>query len=208
MVTISSRAGAEQFDAGLITDFDAPAGEQGHAPAQIRQLGALAEIQFRARRAKLVVKMVDGRIILLADIAILRFDHLAKIRVPRDFLLHEAGRGENIGRGEHFFAPQLPDSRLRQHRLGALHPVGLALARRGLHQPPPLAHIRTINIAGRLEQALAVLERQGRQQRAVARNRFQQLRRRPQLFGRHGAIALPVGGRPGRSGTNRFWFVR
>ena len=53
------RPGAQQFYSGLITNLHAPAGEQGDAPAQIRRLGALEKIQFRTRRAKLVVKMMN-----------------------------------------------------------------------------------------------------------------------------------------------------
>ncbi len=75
------RAAAEQLDAGLITDLHATAGEQRHAPAQVGQFAALAEIQLRACRTKLVVKMMDLRVILFADITILRLDDaLAGIR--------------------------------------------------------------------------------------------------------------------------------
>jgi hypothetical protein len=52
-------AGAQQFDACLVADFHAPAGEQRHASAQVGQFGPLAPVQFRARRAKLVVEMME-----------------------------------------------------------------------------------------------------------------------------------------------------
>src|SRR5450755_2314376 len=65
---------AQKFDARLITNFYTSAGEKRHAAAQIRRLGALEKIQFRALRAKLIVEMVNRGIILLADVAILRLD--------------------------------------------------------------------------------------------------------------------------------------
>ena len=88
------RAAAQQLDAGLIADFHASAGEQRHAPAQVGQFAALAPVQFRAGRAKLVVEMVDLRVILLADVAILRLDGLVEIGIVRHFLLLESRAAE------------------------------------------------------------------------------------------------------------------
>jgi hypothetical protein len=81
------RSGAQKFDAGLITNFHATAGQQRHATAQIRRLGPLDPIQLRALWTKLVVEMMDGRVILFADVAILRLDDLAEIGIIGDFVL-------------------------------------------------------------------------------------------------------------------------
>ncbi len=200
------RPGPEQFDAGLIADFDAAAGEQRHAPAQIRQLGPLAKVQFRAVRTDLVVKMVEGRIILFADVTILRLDDFAEVGIAGDLPRLEIGRWRQVGRGEHLFAPQFPDARLRQHSLGTLQPVGLAAARGGFHQPPARAHVRTINLTRGREQAHAFLLGQFHQQRPVARDGLQQFRHRPQLLGQGGVVRLPVGNDFGMGGLGRHMF--
>src|ERR1035437_10083573 len=177
------RPGAQQFDAGLITDLHASAGEQCHAPAQIRRLRALDKIQLRALRTKLVVEMVDGRVILFADVAILRFDDFAEFRVVRDFLLLEILRRKNIRRGENFFAAQFADACFIQLRLVALQFVRLAQPRLGLHQPPPFGHIGAKNFPRRREQPRAFLDGQFRQHRAIARRDFENFRGGLQLRG-------------------------
>jgi hypothetical protein len=75
------RAGPQQLDARLVTDLHPSAGEQRHASAQIRQFGALAEIQLRARRTELVVEVMNRRVILFADVTVLRLDDLAELRI-------------------------------------------------------------------------------------------------------------------------------
>src|SRR5262245_17849648 len=73
-------SGAQQLEARLITDLNASAGEQRHATAQISQFGSLVEIERRARRAHLIVEMVDGRELLFANVAMLRI-HFSGVRV-------------------------------------------------------------------------------------------------------------------------------
>src|SRR6185503_19274715 len=63
------RAAAQELEAGLVADLHAAAGEQRHTAAQVGELGALPEVQLRARRAELVVEVVDGRVVLLANVA-------------------------------------------------------------------------------------------------------------------------------------------
>src|SRR5436190_1253824 len=105
-------ARTQQFYPRLITDLHAPAREQRNAPAQIRRLRALAEIQLRARRTKLVVKVMDGGVILFADVATLRLDHFAEVWIIFDLVLLEILRRKNVRRREDFFATQLADTSL------------------------------------------------------------------------------------------------
>src|SRR6185436_7616484 len=63
------RAGAEELQAGLVADLDAPAREQRDTAPQVRELGARGEIEIRARGAELVVEVVNARVGLLADVA-------------------------------------------------------------------------------------------------------------------------------------------
>src|SRR5580704_14619406 len=69
-----SRSRSQQFKARLITDLHASAGQQRHTATQVREFGTLLEIELRARRTHLVVKMVNGRELLLADVAMVRID--------------------------------------------------------------------------------------------------------------------------------------
>src|SRR3954470_24483064 len=50
-------SGAQKLDSGLVTDLNAPAGQESDAAAQIGQLGSFAEVQIGASRTKLVVKV-------------------------------------------------------------------------------------------------------------------------------------------------------
>ena len=58
----------QKFESGLITDLDPAPGEQRDAAAQVRELGALGEVQRGAGRAHLIVKVVNLRVLLLANV--------------------------------------------------------------------------------------------------------------------------------------------
>ena len=176
--------GAQQLDARLITDLHAPAGQERHAPAQIRRLGALAEIQIAARRAKLVVEMMNRRVVLLADVAILRLDDFAEIRVALNILLRELDERNQIRRGEDFFPAQLANPGFIEFGLVPLNFLRFALAHFGLHQPPPGVYVRAVNLTRRLEQTHSFLLRKPGEQRAVCRRLFENLGGRFQLRGR------------------------
>ena len=89
------RAGAQQLEAGLIADLHAPAGEQRDAAAQVGELGALGEVDLRARRAQLIVEVMD-RVVLLADVAVNDFPHPTVLLAPV-LLAVGAGGGEGGG---------------------------------------------------------------------------------------------------------------
>src|SRR5581483_7278692 len=112
------RARAQQFDAGLITDLHPPAGQQRHASAQVGKFGPLAIIRLRARRTRLVVEMVDLRIVAFADVAILRLGRFAKIGV-RYFLRLDGRWWRQVWCGENGFATQRANAGVREHLLGA-----------------------------------------------------------------------------------------
>ena len=65
------RARTKQLESGLITDLHAPARQERHAAAKVGELCALGEVQLGARRAHLVVEVMDLRVLLLADVAVL-----------------------------------------------------------------------------------------------------------------------------------------
>ena len=63
------RARAQQLDPGLVADLHPPTGQERDPPAQVRRLGALGEVEVAARRAELVVEVMDLGVGLLADVA-------------------------------------------------------------------------------------------------------------------------------------------
>src|SRR5687767_10555189 len=65
------RTAAQQLESRLVADLHAPAGEQRDAATEIGQLGALTEVQLRARRTQLIVEVMNQRVLLLADVAVL-----------------------------------------------------------------------------------------------------------------------------------------
>src|SRR4051812_47075632 len=62
------RTGPQQFDAGLITDLHSAARQQRHTPAEVRRFGSLHKVELSARRAQLIVEVMNCRIRLLADV--------------------------------------------------------------------------------------------------------------------------------------------
>src|SRR3989442_1312425 len=66
------RARPQQLDPRLIPDLDAAARQQRHTAAKIGQLGPFREIELRARRAELIVKVMNDGVLLLTDIAMLQ----------------------------------------------------------------------------------------------------------------------------------------
>jgi hypothetical protein len=103
--------------------------------------------------------MVDGRVILLADVAILRLDDFAEVGIVGDFVLLKIFRRKNIRRGENFFAAQLADAGLVQLGLVALDFLRLAPAHGCLDEPATFVHIGTINGPRRREQPCPLLLR-------------------------------------------------
>ena len=118
----------------MIADLHAPASEQGDAPAQIRQLGALGEIESGTGRAQLIVEMMDQRVFLLAHITMLQLDrftpgHAFVIGIDDCIAL----RREIVLRGEYRLVAQLADAgcveqgivlaefRVDARALGSLH---------------------------------------------------------------------------------------
>ena len=53
--------------------------DKRHATAQVDRLGALGVVERSAGRAQLVVEKMDGRVLLLAHIAMLRLDRFARL---------------------------------------------------------------------------------------------------------------------------------
>ncbi len=172
--------GAQQLDAGLVADLHAPAGEQRHAAAQIRALGALGEVELRARRAELVVEMMEPGVVLLADVAVLRLDRIERRRrLVRDVFLDEIRRREHVRGREHHLAAQLADAGLREHALLVRDPGATTLAPRALRDVPPQVRIRTRDAPRRLEETDPFRLRETGELGTIGDERLEELDRRP-----------------------------
>ena len=145
--------GAQELDACLVTNLDAASREQRHAALQIGRFRALAIIQLRAGRAELIVKMMNLRVVLFADVTVLRLHHFAKVRIIHDLVLLKFPGRKHIGRGENFFTPQSANAGFVEPALIALELLLLALPHLGLHQAPAFLHVGTKDLSRPLDQA-------------------------------------------------------
>ena len=136
---------------------------------------------------------MDLRIILFADVTILRLDGFVEIGIVGDFLRFADLRRKIIRRGEHRLAAQFADAGLMERFVGGGFFLGLALLDLGFDEFPSLINVRAIKIASGLHQPRVIGVGQGGEQRAVRRCLFDQgdggmefLRRRRMFFvGRH-----------------------
>ena len=152
---------AQQLEPGLVADLDAAAGEQRHAAAQVGQLRALGEVELRARRAQLVVEVMDHRVLLLADVAVLRLH-----RLPRRHLVLasawtivrlESARRKHVRRIDDRLPSQRPDARLVQDAVVAPRRRRPSLARGRLRHPPACGGIGSVDLRERPVEPLARL---------------------------------------------------
>src|SRR5882672_11088464 len=153
------RAGPQKFDTGLVANLDPPAGEERNPPTQVSQLRSFLEIQGGASRAELVIEMMNGRVVLFADVTILRINHFTKGFVPLNLLLLECFGRNNVRCSKHRPFPQLADPGFREHSLIALYPFGFLQALCGSEKEAALQRIGAVNLATGLEQTNPVFDR-------------------------------------------------
>src|SRR5687767_783798 len=67
-----ARTAAQQLQARLVANLDAPARQQRDAAAQVRDLRPLAKVELGALGTELIVEVVDDLVLLLADVTVLR----------------------------------------------------------------------------------------------------------------------------------------
>ena len=164
------RPGAQQLEPRLVPDLHPPAGQERHGPAQVRELGSLGEVERGARRAHLVVEVMQRGEVGLADVAVLLLACLPR-RVRGVHVLRSENVGRNrwkdIGRGEHRLPAQGPDT--GAVAVGFLFPdaLGFPLARGGADELPATHRVGRVHVARRLEKAAAVFGRDVGQDGAV-----------------------------------------
>ncbi len=154
-------AGTQEFQPGLVTDLHAPTGQQCNASAEVSQFVALGMVERGTLRTQLVVKVVNQRILLLADIAMLGIGGLPMreilaVSIPAG----ECFRREHIGCGEHRPCAQLADARGVEQGIVPTCLAATLFLRTHLHALSTQDRIRVIDASNRLMQRVAVFRRQ------------------------------------------------
>jgi hypothetical protein len=165
-------ARAQQLEPGLIPDLHASAGQQRHPAAQVGKLGALREVELRARRTELIVEVMDDRVLLFTDVTVLQLP--GSWLITMEILRRESPRGKHIGRREYGFAAKRSDSGLRPHVIVPLHQRGPALALPRRLEPPRIT-VGAGDARDRLEKPLAIVLRHVIEHTAIGSNRLHKL---------------------------------
>src|SRR4051812_33333481 len=97
--------------------------------------------------------MMESRVVLLANVAVLWLHGLARIGLIFALIRLNARRWQRIGREEHRPASQFTDAASVQNRLFALKLFQLSLADPGFDEPALFSWIRQENVPCCLEQA-------------------------------------------------------
>ncbi len=175
----------QQFESGLIADFDPASGEQGHAAAQVRELGALREVQSGAARAHLIVEVVNLRVLLFANVTVreivcvsfcpAKAGHYAlRIYVLGIVLLDEVLRRKNVGGVEYRLPAQRLDARRRPFRQVVVRTRCPAIARGGFCHSAPLGPVGMVDLGDGLQEPLPLFGRQPIQDSAIGGHHFEQ----------------------------------
>jgi hypothetical protein len=193
-------AAAQQLEAGLVADLDAPAGQQRDPAAQVGQFGALGEVERRARRAQLIVEVVDDREPRLADVAVLRLDRLPRLGVRSsndsgvelcsgvafvgvDVAGLEAFRWEDVRRRHRRLAVQRADRGAGLELVVDLGARGLAGPRLVLRLATAGVAIRAVDVGDGAKQAVALLLGQLVEDPAIGGDRLEERRQLTQAVG-------------------------
>src|SRR5687767_13313478 len=157
---------AKKLDPCLVSDLHAAAGQQRDPPAQVSKLCPLREVELGACRTETVVEAVNREVILLADVAVPRFVRLAKAGLALAHLVR--CRRKVIGRRKHRRATKSPDSCLGENALFTIDPFGLSLSLADLEKTAAVYHVGPRDATCCLEKAIAILDRNFREDRAVS----------------------------------------
>jgi hypothetical protein len=146
------RARPQEFDARLIADFNAPTGKERDTAREVGEFRALAEVEFRAGGAELVIEMMNDRVVALADIAVLRLAHFADVRPITVGVFGEFFVRSGVGAGEDGFATESADAGLGENGLVFLNAVRALFSLMCFEKTSPFDGVAAIDLAGGLEE--------------------------------------------------------
>ena len=185
------RACAEQLDPGLVADLHATAGEESHASCEVGDLAALREVEVAALGAELVVERVHLDVVPLADITVLRLDHLAPLGLcPICLLLGALGRRLEVRGREDGLVSKHPQPGVGEDLLVARAPILFLSPPKSLGATPAGLEVGVVDLSGRREKPRPLLDRKCAQQPAVAHDRLERFDRLTQSGGLRARIDL------------------
>jgi len=187
------RPASQQLQPGLIPDLHASAGQQRGASGKVGQFRPLGEVERRAGRAKLVVEMVDRGVSLLADIAVLRLDGLALLRI-RGFDLPEVLGWQEVRGGKNGLAAKRPNARFVQNGFHALGRGGAAQALSGFEFATAGNGVGVVELGHGQVEAFAVRLGNVVEKTAVRVDGFEEFRGRSHLVEQRGGKCLHFAG--------------
>ena len=101
----------QKLESRPIADLHPAAGEQCDAASQVSQFRSFAEVELGTRRTHLVIEMVNQRVFLLANVAVLRLDGFARGGlVNMDIVGRERFGRVDVRRSEDGLAAQRTDA--------------------------------------------------------------------------------------------------
>ncbi len=181
---------AQKLEPGLVADLDAATGQERDSAAQVRKLGSLREVELAAGQAQTVVEMMNGRVLLLADVAVLRSGRLSSSSFLSLFRLTVIGRGDvarreslrgkSVRRGKYLRTTADPDARRRAQVFVAVGLFLAAPAAERLGHRAAGANIRIANERCRRAQAPVLVLGKNGQRAPVGGNQFERLGRGPE----------------------------
>ncbi len=182
---------AQELETGLIADLHPAAREERDPAPHVRQFGPLGEVELATGRTEAVVEVMNRRVPLFADVAILRDGCLRrrgqavvgarwKIVGGGKVARRESLRGKHVRRGKYPRTPEGPDASSGAQAFVA---VGLFLAAPAAERLGHRAAGADVRIADerrrRPETPVLVLGEDG-QRAPVGGNQFERLGRRPE----------------------------
>ena len=131
-----------------------------------------AKLNSRARRAELIVEVMDRREVLLADVAV---DGLAQLRNVR-LVVHRIGAHgrKDVRRGEHRLATKLANPGLGVHAILVSHDRRFLLLDRFLAKAAAGVNVGAEHDAHGVEQPLPILGGHAREQAAILSDLFEE----------------------------------
>ena len=111
---------------------------------------------------------MDLDVELLADVAVLRLDDIASLRILTRVNLLEGFRRRGVRRGEDRLLAQHPDTGVGEHRLVAIGSRCLLVASHGLSPKATLDEIRLVHVSGRTQEPRSLFDVQRPEQAPVA----------------------------------------
>src|SRR6185369_5886785 len=167
--------------AGLIADLDATSRQQRHPATQVCRFCSLREVEFGARRAKLIVEVMNRRIRLLAYVTMLRLGGFTEIGILH-IALFEVGWRKNVWRSEESLAAELSNAGLRKRHFLSFRFPGFVMPAHGLDQSSACCVVGLEDLPCSAQQSALIFFGNIGEKLSIFGNRLQQFSSQSQAF--------------------------